>query len=156
MDEALEALGLQREIITVVGGFSAALALARASDLIATVPARHTQNLRTGLHSFDLPFELPPITISMLWHPRMDADSLHAFPLSDVVLGATTTDTQFTTELANGNTRIFDILGHGSTSRRALGRQALLPVAAIGALTLLFRIKLHMGRDRADEYVRFI
>jgi DNA-binding transcriptional LysR family regulator len=77
MDEALEALGLQREIITVVGGFSAALALARASDLIATVPARHTQNLRTGLHSFDLPFELPPITISMLWHPRMDADSAH-------------------------------------------------------------------------------
>jgi len=82
--------------------------------------------------------------------------ALHAFPLSDVVLGATTTDTQFTTELANGNTRIFDILGHGSTSRRALGRQALLPVAAIGALTLLFRIKLHMGRDRADENVRFI
>ncbi|MCP1446554.1 DNA-binding transcriptional LysR family regulator [Pseudomonas sp. GGS8] len=77
MDEALEALGLQREIITVVGGFSAALALARASDLIATVPARHTRNLRTGLHSFDLPFELPPITISMLWHPRMDADSAH-------------------------------------------------------------------------------
>lgn len=77
MDEALEALGLQREIITVVGGFSAALALARASDLIATVPARHTQNLRTGLHSFELPFQLPPITISMLWHPRMDADSAH-------------------------------------------------------------------------------
>ncbi|PMY56096.1 MULTISPECIES: LysR family transcriptional regulator [Pseudomonas] len=77
MDKALEALGLQREIITVVGGFSAALALARASDLIATVPARHTQNLRTGLHSFELPFELPPITISMLWHPRMDADSAH-------------------------------------------------------------------------------
>lgn len=77
MDEALEALGLQREIITVVGGFSAALALARASDLIATVPARHTRNLRTGLHSFELPFELPPITISMLWHPRMDADSAH-------------------------------------------------------------------------------
>ncbi|WP_019582079.1 LysR family transcriptional regulator [Pseudomonas mandelii] len=77
MDEALEALGLQRQIITVVGGFSAALALARASDLIATVPARHTRNLRAGLHSFELPLELPPITISMLWHPRMDADSAH-------------------------------------------------------------------------------
>ncbi|MBN3864063.1 LysR family transcriptional regulator [Pseudomonas frederiksbergensis] len=77
MDQALDALGLQREIVTVVGGFSAALALARASDLIATVPARHTRNLRTSLHSFELPFELPPITISMLWHPRMDADSAH-------------------------------------------------------------------------------
>ena len=77
MDEALEALGLEREITTIVGGFSAALALARASDLIATVPAQHTRNLRAGLHSFDLQFDLPPITISMLWHPRMDADSAH-------------------------------------------------------------------------------
>ncbi|MBD9561755.1 LysR family transcriptional regulator [Pseudomonas sp. PDM09] len=77
MDEALEVLGLEREIITIVGGFSAALALARASDLIATVPAQHTRNLRAGLYSFDLPFDLPPITISMLWHPRMDADSAH-------------------------------------------------------------------------------
>ena len=77
IDEALKGLGLEREITTIVGGFSAALALARASDLIASVPAQHTRNLRTGLHSFDLPFELPPITISMLWHPRMDADSAH-------------------------------------------------------------------------------
>jgi DNA-binding transcriptional LysR family regulator len=77
MDDALKALGLEREISTIVGGFSAALALARASDLIATVPAQHTRNLRAGLHSFDLPFDLAPITISMLWHPRMDADSAH-------------------------------------------------------------------------------
>ncbi|MGE7960834.1 LysR family transcriptional regulator [Pseudomonas sp. NPDC089918] len=77
MDEALEVLGLEREITTIVGGFSAALALARASDLIATVPAQHSRNLRAGLHSFDLPLDLPPITISMLWHPRMDADSAH-------------------------------------------------------------------------------
>ena len=77
MDEALEVLGLEREITTIVGGFSAALALARASDLIATVPAQHTRNLHAGLYSFDLPFGLPPITISMLWHPRMDADSAH-------------------------------------------------------------------------------
>ncbi|MEK1840497.1 MAG: LysR substrate-binding domain-containing protein, partial [Pseudomonas sp.] len=77
MDEALKGLGLEREITTIVGGFSAALALARACDLIATVPAQHTRNLLAGLHSFNLPFELPPITISMLWHPRMDADSAH-------------------------------------------------------------------------------
>lgn len=87
-------------------------------------------------------------------HRRHFFRTLHAFPFSDVVLGAATTDTQLTTQLANGNTRIFDILGHTSTPRRALGRQALLPVAGIGALTLLFRIKLHMGRYRADENVR--
>ena len=36
IDEALEPLGLEREIVTIVGGFSVALALARASDLIAS------------------------------------------------------------------------------------------------------------------------
>ena len=46
MDAALNAIGLQREIVTVVGGFSAALALARATDLIATVPERHSGELR--------------------------------------------------------------------------------------------------------------
>ena len=52
IDEALSALGLEREIVTIVGGFAAALALARGSDLIASVPERHTGNLRAGMHSF--------------------------------------------------------------------------------------------------------
>lgn len=77
IDEALEKLSLEREIVTVVGGFSEALALARASDLIATVPERHTGNLRAGMHSFALPFSMPEITISLLWHPRLDADPAH-------------------------------------------------------------------------------
>lgn len=74
IDEALAPLGLQREIATIVGGFSAALALARATELVATVPERHTGNLRAGLFSFPLPFPSPEIVVSMLWHPRTDAD----------------------------------------------------------------------------------
>ena len=54
-----------------------ALALARASDLIASVPERHTGGLRAGLHSFSLPVPLPEITVSLLWHPRLDADPAH-------------------------------------------------------------------------------
>ena len=77
IDEALKQLGLERAIVTIVGGFSAALALARASDLIATVPERHTGNLRAGMHSFPLPVSTPEITVSLLWHPRLDADSAH-------------------------------------------------------------------------------
>jgi len=77
VDDALQSMGLQREIATIVGGFSAALALARGSDLIATVPARHSGNLRAGLHSFPLPFTIEPIMVSMLWHPRMDAELAH-------------------------------------------------------------------------------
>jgi len=77
IDEALSSLGLERKIVTIVGGFPAALALARASDLIASVPERHTGNLRTGMHSFPLPIPTPEITISLLWHPRLHADPAH-------------------------------------------------------------------------------
>jgi DNA-binding transcriptional LysR family regulator len=77
IDEVLSSIGLEREIITIVGGFSTALALARATDLIASVPERHTGNLRDGMHSFRLPFPVPEITVSLLWHPRSHADPAH-------------------------------------------------------------------------------
>lgn len=77
VDDALEALGLGRDVVTVVGGFATAVGLARASDLIATVPGRHTANLRDGMHSFPLPFPTPEFTVSLLWHPRLDADPAH-------------------------------------------------------------------------------
>jgi DNA-binding transcriptional LysR family regulator len=75
--EALKPLGLARQIVTIVGGFSTALALARATDLIASVPERHTGRLRTGMHSFPLPVATPQFTVSLLWHPRLDADPAH-------------------------------------------------------------------------------
>ena len=77
IDEALAPLHLSREIVSIVGGFAAALALARSTDLIASVPARHTGNLRAGMHSFRLPVSLPEITVSLLWHPRLDGDAAH-------------------------------------------------------------------------------
>jgi DNA-binding transcriptional LysR family regulator len=79
IDEALNPLGLERKIVTIVGGFSTALALARASDLIASVPERHTENLRVGMHSFPLPLPTPEITVSLLWHPRLQADPAHTW-----------------------------------------------------------------------------
>ena len=51
IDDALDALGLERDVVTVVGGFATAVGLARASDLIATVPDRHTADLRDHMHS---------------------------------------------------------------------------------------------------------
>ena len=77
IDDALQPLGLERKIVTIVGGFATALALARDSDLIASVPERHSGCLRAGMHSFALPVALPDFTVSMLWHPRLDADAAH-------------------------------------------------------------------------------
>jgi len=85
IDEALKPLGLERTIAMIVGSFSAALALARFSDLIASVPERQTGNLRAGMYSFPLPVPTPELTISLLWHPRMDADGAHRW-LRGIVL----------------------------------------------------------------------
>ncbi|HEV7248201.1 MAG TPA: LysR family transcriptional regulator [Shinella sp.] len=77
VDEALERIGLKRTIAVTVASFSEAVALARSSDLIAQVSDRSTTRFREGMASFALPVDLPEFTVSMLWHPRMDADPAH-------------------------------------------------------------------------------
>ena len=77
IDAAARIAGLERRTATVVSGFSVALALARETEMVATVPERHTEGLRRGMYCFALPFEIAPFTISMLWHPRMDGDQAH-------------------------------------------------------------------------------
>jgi DNA-binding transcriptional LysR family regulator len=78
LDEALRMLGLEREIVAFLeGGFAAAIALARSSDLIVAVPEHHTGRLRSGMFSFALPVAMPEFTVSLLWHPRLDADGAH-------------------------------------------------------------------------------
>lgn len=79
VDDVLDAMQLQRRVAAIVGGFSTALAIARASDLIAGVPERHTRSLRADMHTFTLPVATPVLTVSMLWHPRMDADPAHVW-----------------------------------------------------------------------------
>jgi DNA-binding transcriptional LysR family regulator len=77
VDAALQAGGLERRVAAIVSGFATALALARETQLVATVPERHTAGLRKGMHSFPLPVEIAPFTVSILWHPRMDGDVAH-------------------------------------------------------------------------------
>ncbi|MBV9931156.1 MAG: LysR family transcriptional regulator [Alphaproteobacteria bacterium] len=77
IDERLGSLGLSRQIMTSVDGFSAALALARGSDLIATVPDGHTAGLREGMFTFPLPLHLDDFSVSLLWHPRLHGDAAH-------------------------------------------------------------------------------
>ena len=78
IDAALKLLGLEREIVAFLeGGFATALALARFSDLIVAVPEYHTARLRAGMHAFPLPVAVPEFTVSLLWHPRLDADAAH-------------------------------------------------------------------------------
>ncbi|SDP42976.1 LysR family transcriptional regulator [Lentzea jiangxiensis] len=87
VDEALHPTGRRRDIVTVVDGLGAALALARASDLVATVPELHAAPLCQDMYSFALPFPLPEVTVSSLWHARLDADPAHQW-LRALVRGA--------------------------------------------------------------------
>lgn len=88
VEEALAGLGLERTVMTSVSGFATAIAVARGSELVATVPEHHTAALRAGMRTFALPFKLPSILVSMLWHPRMHADPVHAW-LRDCVRKST-------------------------------------------------------------------
>ena len=85
VDQMLAAAGLTRTIAATVDGFAAALALARGSDLIATVPALHTTALRKGMHSFPVPLVLASFNIALLWHPRLQDDAAHRW-LRETVL----------------------------------------------------------------------
>ena len=85
VDEALAVLGLERTIVAVVPSFAAALAVARTSDLIALVPASslgyQTESEGNGAcvttYAFELPVATERITVSQMWHPRLEVDPVH-------------------------------------------------------------------------------
>lgn len=87
VDEALEALGLARDVVAVVPGFPDAMRVARQSDLIALVPRSGlaSPEVQHGLVAFDLPVRTPDIAVSAMWHPRMDADLGHRWFRETVV-----------------------------------------------------------------------
>ncbi|MFG1427962.1 LysR family transcriptional regulator [Roseixanthobacter glucoisosaccharinicivorans] len=80
VDEALHEIGVKRRVVTVVPGFLDALTIARQSDLVALVPRSCLcggQTIAQGLQGFDLPVSTPELAISLMWHPRLDADQGH-------------------------------------------------------------------------------
>nr|WP_201746543.1 LysR family transcriptional regulator [Enterobacter chengduensis] len=86
-DEALAERGMTRKIASVVPGFPTALSVALASDLIAMVPALYLLNqpMNERVHAFELPFKTRAITVSQMWHPRMEKDPAHRW-LRETVL----------------------------------------------------------------------
>jgi DNA-binding transcriptional LysR family regulator len=61
----------------VVPHFASVPFMVAGSDLIATVPERLARRFETwlGLRVLDVPFEMPPFRMSMLWHARFQADA---------------------------------------------------------------------------------
>ncbi|MFH8441960.1 LysR family transcriptional regulator [Streptomyces sp. NPDC018026] len=87
VDAVLAEHGLSRRVAVVLPGHLAALSLAARTDVVALVPAAPDDDSAPsplteqasvlGLRLLDIPLPLPPVTISMAWHPRHTADGAH-------------------------------------------------------------------------------
>lgn len=89
LDAAMASAGLERTIVATVPSFTSALAVVRASDLIALLPASFmdTQpDASVADYSFELPVATEGFTVSQMWHPRLEVDPVHRW-LRELVLG---------------------------------------------------------------------
>ncbi len=80
LDAAIALSGFERTTVAIVPSFRAALAVARASDLIALLPASFMNSqydLSVAVCSFELPVATDRFTISQMWHPRLENDPVH-------------------------------------------------------------------------------
>ncbi|WP_343551039.1 LysR family transcriptional regulator [Pantoea sp.] len=80
--DALQQAGYTRKIAALVPAFSSAVALVQDTDFIALVP--HSLFLHhpliknsASLAMIELPFATPEMTVSQLWHPRLENDAAH-------------------------------------------------------------------------------
>lgn len=87
VDHALAALGLERRVVVTVPSFPAVMAVAASSDLAGLVTESFLRARRGGMpvHGFPLPVATAPITVSQMWHPRLDAEPAHRW-LRETVL----------------------------------------------------------------------
>jgi DNA-binding transcriptional LysR family regulator len=87
VDEALAVLGLARRVAVTVPSFPAAMAVAASSELVGLVTQSFVRERPNGLSVYDfaLPIPTAPITVSQMWHPRVDADPAHRW-LRETVL----------------------------------------------------------------------
>ena len=86
VDEALARLGRERRVLITVNQFSSAGSVVRASDLLAVLPRSFVPatGFEAELAVRELPFELPGIDVSMLWHRRHEQDTAQRW-LRDMV-----------------------------------------------------------------------
>ncbi|MCL9792761.1 LysR family transcriptional regulator [Frankia sp. AgKG'84/4] len=93
LDDALAAQGLRRTVAVAVPSHTVALTMVAQSDLVGIAPRRLGRSAlaAVGLAVLDLDLALPPLPISLAWHPRNDADAPHRWlrtHLRDVITTA--------------------------------------------------------------------
>lgn len=81
LDDALREKGLERVVARAVPYFVTAMQLTAQADYILTISERIARQLGPtfGLKVFDVPVKLRPYALSLVWHPRFDADKGHRY-----------------------------------------------------------------------------
>jgi LysR family transcriptional activator of mexEF-oprN operon len=81
VDTALTKLKRKRRIVVATQEFSSVPFYLHGTDLIVTLPtyAARVYAKRLGLALSPLPFPMPRLTLSLLWHARFTSDAGHAW-----------------------------------------------------------------------------
>lgn len=76
LDDALDAVGLQRRVAAVVPTFAVAALLVASSQYVGLVPQRLAEQYgrALGLRWFPIAAALPAVEVRLAWHARLDAD----------------------------------------------------------------------------------
>jgi DNA-binding transcriptional LysR family regulator len=100
VDDALAELGLERNVVAIAPSFAAALAIARGSDLVALVTRSFLgayeaprDGIGSDVRGVPLPMPVDGITVSQMWHPRLEPDPAHRWlraKVREACAGATT------------------------------------------------------------------
>jgi DNA-binding transcriptional LysR family regulator len=89
LDDVLREKGVRREVARAVPYFLTALQLVSRTDHVLTVSERIARRFAPdlGLRVLEVPVELRPYALNLVWHPRFDGDPGHRF-LRDVLVRA--------------------------------------------------------------------
>jgi DNA-binding transcriptional LysR family regulator len=81
LDDALRERGVTRRVARAVPYFLTALQLVAETDYVLTVSERIARRYANSLRLevFEAPLPLRPYALSLVWHPRVDADAGHRF-----------------------------------------------------------------------------
>lgn len=81
VDQALSELGMARRVTLQAAQFLVVPYIVAATDLVITLPERVAALFQRSLPlvAFAPPLELPPFTISLIWHARSERDPLQRY-----------------------------------------------------------------------------
>jgi DNA-binding transcriptional LysR family regulator len=81
IDDELGRVGHTRRVARAVPYFVTALRLLAATDYVLTISERiaRAHAAALGLRVLEAPLELRPYALSLVWHPRFEADEAHRF-----------------------------------------------------------------------------